>query len=119
SKDIKIGAPNVEGVKVVGTVLKEIKDKKVVSFKYKRRKGYRRKIGHRQKYTEIEIKDIVIGKEAPKTAEKKTAEKKIEEPKTVVKKPVEKPVVKKPAAKAAAPKKTTKPALKKDTKPKK
>ena len=56
--EIKVGAPVVEGAKVVAKVLAQGKAKKVVVFKYKRKKDYRRKNGHRQPYTEIVIEKI-------------------------------------------------------------
>ena len=57
---VKIGAPVVEGAKVVCEVEKPlVKGDKVIVFKKKRRKGYRRKNGHRQYFTKIVIKDIV------------------------------------------------------------
>ena len=43
------------GARVIAEVLKEIKGEKVISYKYKRRKGYERKKGHRQKYTEVRV----------------------------------------------------------------
>ncbi len=57
-KNIKVGAPIVDGVKVEATVLGHVKDDKVIVFKKKRRKGYRVKRGHRQQYTQIEITNI-------------------------------------------------------------
>ena len=56
-KSFKIGAPNLS-MKVGATVLGHTKDDKVVVFKKKRRKGYKRTKGHRQQYTEIEINSI-------------------------------------------------------------
>ena len=56
--EIKVGAPVVEGAKVVAKVLAQGKAKKVVVFKYKRKKEYRRKNGHRQPYTKIVIEKI-------------------------------------------------------------
>ncbi len=57
---VKIGAPVVEGAKVVCEVATPlVKGEKVIVFKKKRRKGYRRKNGHRQYFTKIVIKDIV------------------------------------------------------------
>ena len=57
---VKIGSPVVEGAKVVCEVEKPlVKGDKVIVFKKKRRKGYRRKNGHRQYFTKIVIKDIV------------------------------------------------------------
>ena len=54
----RIGAPLVPGVKVVGTILAQGKGAKLTMFKMKRRKGYRRKYGHRQLYTEIRVDRI-------------------------------------------------------------
>jgi large subunit ribosomal protein L21 len=55
----KIGNPIVKSAKVEAKVLKHGKDKKIIVFKYKRRKGYRRKLGHRQQFTQIEIGKIL------------------------------------------------------------
>ena len=52
---LNIGTPVVAGAKVVGKVLEVLKAKKVVAFKMKRRKGYRRTHGHRQQYSRVEI----------------------------------------------------------------
>ena len=57
---ILIGDPLVKGVEVRGKVLKQGKHKKVIVFKYKPKKRYKKKIGHRQPYTEVEIEDIII-----------------------------------------------------------
>ena len=57
-KEARIGTPTVAGAKVVATVLGEIKGKKIVVRKFKRRKNYRRKIGHRQRYTQVRIESI-------------------------------------------------------------
>lgn len=54
----RVGAPQVEGASVEASVLGHGRAKKVVIFKMKRRKGYRRKNGHRQPYTEIQIDKI-------------------------------------------------------------
>ena len=54
----KIGTPNVEGAKVEGKVLAQVKAKKVVVYKYKAKKNERRKQGHRQPYTKLEITAI-------------------------------------------------------------
>ena len=58
--DTRIGTPTVAGAKVVGTVLGEIKGKKIVVRKFKRRKNYRRKAGHRQRYTQVRIDSIEV-----------------------------------------------------------
>lgn len=55
---LKVGTPVVEGAKVLATVVKNFRGEKVVNFKKKRRKGYSRKIGHRQNLTQVEIKSI-------------------------------------------------------------
>ncbi|MCE5222154.1 MAG: 50S ribosomal protein L21 [Clostridium sp.] len=55
---IKIGAPVVEGAKVVAKVAAQGKAKKVIVFKYKSKKDYRRKNGHRQPYTKLVIEKI-------------------------------------------------------------
>lgn len=57
--EIKVGKPTVENVKIKAEVIdKEVKGKKIIVFKWKRRKGYRRKKGHRQKFTKIKILSI-------------------------------------------------------------
>ena len=55
---VEIGKPFVKGAKVHAKVLDDIKDKKVVCFKYKSKKNYRRTLGHRQKYSRIQIEKI-------------------------------------------------------------
>jgi large subunit ribosomal protein L21 len=54
----KVGTPTLQGAKVLGTVLGEVKGKKIVFRKYRKRKNYRRKIGHRQHYTRVRIESI-------------------------------------------------------------
>ena len=56
--DVKIGTPVVEGVKVEGKVGGQIRGEKIVVYKYKSKKNYRRKQGHRQPYTKVEITKI-------------------------------------------------------------
>ena len=56
--DVKIGTPFVEGVKVEGKVVGQIRGEKIVVYKYKSKKNYRRKQGHRQPYTKVEITKI-------------------------------------------------------------
>ncbi len=55
---LKVGTPLVEGAKVTAVVVKNFRGEKVVNFKKKRRKGYSRKIGHRQNLTQVEIKAL-------------------------------------------------------------
>ena len=56
----KIGAPTVEGAAVEGKVLKNGKGKKITVFKYKAKKNEKKKIGHRQPYTKVEITKIAL-----------------------------------------------------------
>jgi large subunit ribosomal protein L21 len=58
---LQIGAPSVSGAAVTGEVVRHGKDKKIIIFKWKRRKNYRRKAGHRQDFTEVRINDIRLG----------------------------------------------------------
>jgi large subunit ribosomal protein L21 len=58
---IRAGTPLVSGAKVVAEVVGQGKDPKIYVFKFKRRKNYRRKTGHRQKYTEVRITDVTLG----------------------------------------------------------
>ena len=57
---LQIGTPLVKGAKVIGKVLKTAKGKKLIIFKYKPKKRYKRKIGHRQRFTEVEITKIEV-----------------------------------------------------------
>ncbi len=59
---VEIGAPYVEGAKVVAKAVKSGKDKKIIVYKYKPKKGYHKKQGHRQPYTKLEIKKIELKK---------------------------------------------------------
>ena len=90
-KKIEVGAPYVKGIKVEGKVVAHGKGKKIIVFKYKPKKNYRRKQGHRQPYTKVEITAIklptakkeeveeaaveAVAKTTAKTATKKTAAK--------------------------------------------
>ena len=58
SADIKVGSPYVEGAKVSAVVESHGKDEKIIVFKYKPKKDYRRKKGHRQDYSIIKIEEI-------------------------------------------------------------
>lgn len=53
--DVKVGTPKVEGAKVTGTVLEQGKAKKILVFKYKAKSNYRRRQGHRQRFTKVRI----------------------------------------------------------------
>lgn len=82
-KKVEVGAPYVKGVKVEGKVVSHGKGKKILVYKYKAKKNYRRTQGHRQPYTKVEITAI------------KTASEKTETPKAEAKEAVAKPVEKK------------------------
>ncbi len=56
--NVEIGTPTVKGAKVEGTVIRQSRDKKKIVFKYHAKARYRKKKGHRQPYTEIEISKI-------------------------------------------------------------
>ena len=58
---VKAGAPLVKGAQVMGEVIGEGKEPKIYVFKFKRRKNYRRKTGHRQRFTEVRITDLKLG----------------------------------------------------------
>ena len=58
---IRAGTPLVAGAKVEAEVLGMGKEPKIYVFKFKRRKNYRRKTGHRQKFTEVRITDVTLG----------------------------------------------------------
>jgi large subunit ribosomal protein L21 len=118
--EIVVGRPSIDGAAVSAEVVRHGKGEKVVVFKMKRRKGYRRKQGHRQQFTEVRVVEITPGtgtgtkpKAAKKAAEaeKKAAAKKAAEAekKAAAKKPAEK---KEPAAEKK------KPAAKKKPEPK-
>ncbi len=56
--DVKVGNPTVEGATVAATVIGDVKGKKVIVYKYKRKTGYHKKNGHRQAYTKVKIEKI-------------------------------------------------------------
>jgi large subunit ribosomal protein L21 len=60
-KKVNAGQPTVKGAKVTAEVVGHGQDKKIYVFRFKRRKNYRRKTGHRQKFTEIMITDLKVG----------------------------------------------------------
>ncbi|MDX2080943.1 MAG: 50S ribosomal protein L21 [Terrimicrobiaceae bacterium] len=55
---VAIGSPLVAGAKVTAEVVEQFKDEKVIAFKFKRRKGYHRTVGHRRQLTKLKIKSI-------------------------------------------------------------
>jgi len=88
-KKVEIGNPYVKGAKVEGKVISHGKGKKIIVFKMKPKKNYRRKQGHRQPYTKVEITTIKLAAEKATTAkatEAKEATKKVETKATETKK---------------------------------
>lgn len=73
--DAQIGAPLVDGASVAGEVLEQGRARKIIVFKKKRRKNYRRTHGHRQEQTTIRITEILTGGKQPSKAAAKKAEK--------------------------------------------
>ena len=85
-KDKKVGKPYINSFSINAKIVSHEKDKKIIVFKKKRRKGYQKKNGHRQNYTLIQVDSISTKKAAKKTAAKKTAAKKTATKKTTAKK---------------------------------
>jgi large subunit ribosomal protein L21 len=129
--EVLIGRPTVEGAAVRAEVLGHGRADKIIVFKFKRRKNYRRKTGHRQGYTEVRVSEIDLGgdrrvtlesiqKAAPKKVAKKApAAKAAAKPKAekapAKKAPAKKTTAKKTTAKKAAPKAKAKATTKKTT----
>jgi large subunit ribosomal protein L21 len=112
-ENVSIGQPVLDSVSVEGHIVEQGKAKKIIVFKYKRRKRFRRKNGHRQEFTAVQIDSInAKGAKAAKAAEPK-AEAKAEVKESETKKAApkkaapKKAVAKETAAKKAAPKKET------------
>ena len=59
-ENVAVGRPNVDGAKVTGQIVEQGRDSKVIVYKFKRRKDYRRKYGHRQSFTAVKIEDVVV-----------------------------------------------------------
>lgn len=73
-KKVEVGAPYVKSVKVEGKVVEHGKGKKIIVYKYKAKKNYRRTQGHRQPFTKVEITKIAAAKTAePKASEEKAS----------------------------------------------
>lgn len=58
---INTGSPTIAGAQITGEVIGHVAGKKLYVFRFKRRKNYRKKTGHRQKYTQIMITDVKVG----------------------------------------------------------
>ena len=90
---VQVGTPYVKGIKVEGKVISHGKGKKIIVFKMKAKKNYRRKQGHRQPFTKVEITSIKTA-----TTAKKETEKAVEEKETTTKKTTTKTTTKKETA---------------------
>lgn len=119
---VLVGTPQIEGAAVSAKILEHMKADKVLVFKKKRRKGYKKLNGHRQLLTKIQIEKIEEKASKKAATKKEKPEKVVEVAETKTKeeaKPAaKKPTAKKPATKKAAPKATAKkkPAAKKTEK---
>ena len=119
-KKVQIGTPLIEKAQVKAEIVENFKDEKIVIFKKKRRKQYKKKQGHRQELTRVKIDEIISGvkaapkkpkppeKEIKKEAPKKPPAKKVAAPAEVKKEKPKKPAVKKEAKKKPEEKKVTK-----------
>jgi len=57
---VSVGRPTVAGAKVVADVVEHVRGEKKIAFKFRRRKGYHRTVGHRQELTIVQVKDITL-----------------------------------------------------------
>jgi large subunit ribosomal protein L21 len=104
--EVIVGSPLVKDVKVTGKVVKQVKSSKVIVFKYKPKKNIRKKTGHRQPYTVIEITGIKKADDETKaTAQEKAPAKKAPAKKATAQEKA--PAKKEPAKKTTAKKTTT------------
>lgn len=60
NKNIEVGRPILANAKVACEIIKQAKGKKIIVFKSKKRKGYKKKMGHRQQLTEVKVKEILM-----------------------------------------------------------
>jgi len=104
--NVSIGQPVLDGVLVEGTIVEQGKAKKIIVFKYKRRKRFRRKKGHRQQFTAVQIDSIKAKGSTAKKASEPESEAKVEakESKTEKAAPKKETAKKSDAEKAAGPK---------------
>lgn len=106
--EVLIGRPLLDGAAVRAKVVNHGRADKIIVFKFKRRKNYRRKAGHRQDFTEVRVSEIDLGDHGvvrlePETAKKKAPKKKAAEKEPVEAKAAEAPAKKKPPSKKKAP----------------
>jgi large subunit ribosomal protein L21 len=133
-KEVVAGAKELEKVKVEATVTEHLRGEKIKVFKYKPKKGYRRRAGHRSELTKLEVTEVKLltrkpaaakeekpaekkaaAEKKPATAKKAAAKKEPAKKAAAKKAPAKKAAAKKPAAKAKAKAKKAKPAAKKDS----
>ncbi len=67
---VSVGKPLVDGAKVTGQIVEHGRGKKLIVFKFKRRKDYRRRRGHRQDYTTVTINEVLTQQGSPQAAER-------------------------------------------------
>lgn len=96
--DVLIGRPALKGASVAVEILRHGKDEKIIVYKMKRRKGYRRKQGHRQKFTEVKVVDIEFGTGESVKAEKAKKAKKAEKTEAATPEPKAEEKAEKPKA---------------------
>lgn len=73
-EDVRIGQPALDDVNVTGTIVEQGRHRKIIVFKFKRRKRFRRKNGHRQPYTAVRIESIGAAAAVPEAAPEPEAE---------------------------------------------
>ena len=73
---VQVGQPMLQGARVVGTIVEQGKGDKILVFKMKRRKMYRRKTGHRQLFTQVQVDKIALGSEKSESKKSASTEKK-------------------------------------------
>ncbi len=84
--DVAVGSPVVDGAQVKGTVVREGRDRKIITLKYKPKKRFKTKRGHRQPFSEVEITDIVTSAAGAQKSAKTEAKEEVPKKKVVPKK---------------------------------
>lgn len=106
NEEVVLGAKDLEKVKVEATVAEHLRGPKIKVFKYKPKKGYRRRAGHRSELTKLEVTEVKLLSRKPAAAKKEEPAEKAEpvaKPAAVAKPAEKKAPAKKPAAKAKKP----------------
>ena len=110
-----IGDPLIKGASVEAKILDQIRNKKIIVFKKRKRQNYRSTHGHRQYMTVLQIESIMPSGKKSLTRKKETITKKVEDKSVIIKKEESKKVKKKVVSKKKIVKKTTKKIIKKKT----